>query len=230
MDLNPHAFTAPSSDYELANHVVNTNARLLVMSTAWFTNQRDQKEEKGGQGREDTKETDSEPEWETLEYWISRLKPVIEKGVKVDDEDAKLVIVVIANRMGVESGALVACDLEAVKAPSVENHDDSANNGGWIHAINGPAGLNPSQPSGPALQSSSIYAPIRSSAPSSQPILPQPRPKNTPSFSPWSAITTGPKLVVPGPPSVRYAGTSTVLLLGPNGKIRVCDLMGREEE
>ena len=142
MDLNPHAFVAPFSAYEVATHVQKSNAQLLLVSTAWLSDKLGDDVERG-EGKKE-----GEPYWETLSYWITRLGPLLGREERAESEegremdvrigedgnegrngneeaavgaikahDARTTLVVIANRVGEEPGGLVPCDLETVKVP-----------------------------------------------------------------------------------------------------------------
>ncbi|RYO96064.1 hypothetical protein DL764_007543 [Monosporascus ibericus] len=92
MDLNPYRFEAPWSAFEFAFHVLDIHANVVIMSMAWLT-------------REDAREFSrlpKEPDMDTLTYWVRRLEPLIRS--ESDDE----IIVIFANRTGVESDAVYA--------------------------------------------------------------------------------------------------------------------------
>ncbi|KAH6611147.1 nitrilase cyanide hydratase and apolipo n-acyltransferase [Trichoderma cornu-damae] len=92
MDLNPYKFEAPWNKFEFGQHVLDSGARLVVVSMAWLTN-------------EDPQEflsTPLEPDSTTLLYWVSRLEPLIRAGSNQE------VIVVFANRCGTEGEATYA--------------------------------------------------------------------------------------------------------------------------
>ncbi|RYP61359.1 hypothetical protein DL770_009807 [Monosporascus sp. CRB-9-2] len=92
MDLNPYRFEAPWSAFEFAFHVLDVRANVVIMSMAWLT-------------REDAREFSrlpKEPDMDTLTYWVRRLEPLIRS--ESDDE----IIVIFANRTGVESDAVYA--------------------------------------------------------------------------------------------------------------------------
>jgi protein N-terminal amidase len=86
MDLNPHKFQAPWTDYEFASHAIVSNAEVLILSMAWLTNL----------SRAAIKEGKEEPDMDTLMYWMERLKPLV--------MGEREVIVVCANRCGEEVG------------------------------------------------------------------------------------------------------------------------------
>ncbi len=97
MDLNPERFVAPWHAYELASHVLFTEATLLIASNAWLT-RLDRDQLFGKEERE-------VPDWDTLGYWAERLKPLSEADTET--------LVIISNRVGAEAGEVRACDLDA---------------------------------------------------------------------------------------------------------------------
>lgn len=91
MDLNPHHFLppGPSSRTSLTAHVLSTNSRMLVLSTAWLTHL-------SASALADNPER---PDMDTLSYWFEMLMPLINH-----DED---VTCVFANRCGEEPGKVM---------------------------------------------------------------------------------------------------------------------------
>jgi len=92
MDLNPYKFEAPWSAWEFAHHVLHVEANLVTLSMAWLT-------------REDPRSfsrAPSEPDMETLAYWLGRLEPLIRA------EAVGEIIVVFANRCGTEEEVVYA--------------------------------------------------------------------------------------------------------------------------
>ena len=83
MDLNPNAFTAPWSSYELATHTLLSHSQLLIISMAWCTHE-----------PTSLPSNSSDIHLESMSYWISRLKPLIDAEEEI--------VVVIANRCGME--------------------------------------------------------------------------------------------------------------------------------
>ncbi|KAL7797609.1 carbon-nitrogen hydrolase [Trichoderma ceciliae] len=92
MDLNPYKFEAPWNRFEFGQHVLDSGARLVIVSMAWLTNEDAQQ----------FMSTPLEPDSMTLLYWVSRLEPLIR--AKSNQE----VIVVFANRCGTEGEATYA--------------------------------------------------------------------------------------------------------------------------
>lgn len=92
MDINPYKFEARWTDWEFAHHVLHRGANLVILSMAWLT-----RENYNLYSR-----TPREPDLDTLGYWIARLEPLIR------DEEEGEIIVVIANRAGVEDDAVYA--------------------------------------------------------------------------------------------------------------------------
>ncbi|KFY07287.1 hypothetical protein V492_07298 [Pseudogymnoascus sp. VKM F-4246] len=92
MDLNPYKFEAPWSAWEFAYHILHRQANIAIIAMAWVT-------------REDARSysrTPKEPDMETLAYWVARLEPLIRC------EDDGEIIIVLANRTGVEGDAVFA--------------------------------------------------------------------------------------------------------------------------
>ncbi|PVH78586.1 carbon-nitrogen hydrolase [Cadophora sp. DSE1049] len=92
MDLNPYKFEAPWSAWEFAHHVLHVEANLVILSMAWLT-------------REDSRSfsrAPSEPDMETLAYWLGRLEPLIRA------EAVGEIIVIFANRCGTEEEVVYA--------------------------------------------------------------------------------------------------------------------------
>ncbi|OBT99222.1 Carbon-nitrogen hydrolase [Pseudogymnoascus verrucosus] len=92
MDLNPYKFEAPWSAWEFAYHILHRQANIAIIAMAWVT-------------REDARSysrTPKEPDMETLAYWVARLEPLIRC------EDDGEIIIVLANRTGVEGDAVYA--------------------------------------------------------------------------------------------------------------------------
>ncbi|KAG9255378.1 hydrolase, carbon-nitrogen family protein [Emericellopsis atlantica] len=92
MDLNPCQFKAPWHAFEFAFHVLEHQSNLVVLSMAWMTAQ---------DGRSFSR-MPQEPDVETLMYWVTRLEPLIRAE---EDEE---IIVVFANRSGIEDDAIYA--------------------------------------------------------------------------------------------------------------------------
>ena len=127
MDLNPQYFTAPWRKYELATHTLETKASMLVVSTAWMTRLpsifdntdestplhtpiQPSSKSPTHQGAALCCALDSSniPDHDSFSYWLERLSPLV-----TAERD---VLVVVANRIGVESGIVRGCNLEAIKA------------------------------------------------------------------------------------------------------------------
>ncbi|KFY58982.1 hypothetical protein V496_05882 [Pseudogymnoascus sp. VKM F-4515 (FW-2607)] len=92
MDLNPYKFESPWSAWEFAYHILHRQANIAIIAMAWVT-------------REDARSysrTPKEPDMETLAYWVARLEPLIRC------EDDGEIIIVLANRTGVEGDAVYA--------------------------------------------------------------------------------------------------------------------------
>ncbi|KFZ01427.1 hypothetical protein V501_10003 [Pseudogymnoascus sp. VKM F-4519 (FW-2642)] len=92
MDLNPYKFESAWNAWEFAYHIVHVEAQVAIVSMAWLT-----REEAGPYG-----EHPKEPDMETLAYWVARLEPLVRR------EQEGEIIVVLANRTGVEGDAVYA--------------------------------------------------------------------------------------------------------------------------
>ncbi|KAH8752285.1 carbon-nitrogen hydrolase [Diaporthe sp. PMI_573] len=82
----PYKFKTPLHAFEFAFHVLDTRANVVIISMAWYSD-------------EDPKtfsRLPQEPDFDTLNYWVQRLGPVIR--AEVNEET----IVVFCNRAGVE--------------------------------------------------------------------------------------------------------------------------------
>ncbi|KAI5865647.1 carbon-nitrogen hydrolase [Durotheca rogersii] len=92
MDINPYKFQAPWHQFEFAVHVLDIAANVVILSMAWLTNE--------SQQVFSTKP--AEPDLDTLMYWVTRLEPLIRY------ESEEEIIVIIANRTGIEDEAVYA--------------------------------------------------------------------------------------------------------------------------
>jgi protein N-terminal amidase len=98
MDLN----TLPGSPwssledgpYELASYALHQKTRLLILANNWLLSE--QPKAPGDDGKHD---------WNTLEYWAARLRPLWARGEGGGEEEkGEETIVVVCNRSGVENG------------------------------------------------------------------------------------------------------------------------------
>lgn len=85
-DNSPYKFETPWHKFEFAHHALDCDARLVIVSMAWITQEEARLFSRMPQ----------EPDMNTLMYWITRLEPIIR--TESDEE----VIVVFANRTGTE--------------------------------------------------------------------------------------------------------------------------------
>jgi predicted amidohydrolase len=90
MDLNPYKFEAKWTKFEFGNHALQARARVVVVSMAWLTRL----------NADDVMRRPDEPDHNTLNYWIERLKPLFGP----EGAENKM-IVVCANRTGEEGAA-----------------------------------------------------------------------------------------------------------------------------
>lgn len=103
MDINPYKFEAPWTAFEFANRVLDSQSQLVIVSMAWLTHA----------SREELDALDGAPEMQSLNYWLQRLRPLLEKKMQhardLDGQTAgtnadipKKVVIVFANRAGEE--------------------------------------------------------------------------------------------------------------------------------
>ena len=90
MDINPYKFLAPYTAYEFATHVLESGAKLVILSTAWLTLL--EPEELSSLARK--------PDMDTFQYWIRRFWPF----VSGENWDGGEIVIVFANRSGEEEG------------------------------------------------------------------------------------------------------------------------------
>jgi protein N-terminal amidase len=91
MDLNAQSssWSLDEGPYELAQHVLDTKADTLLLLNAWL--------DSGANNEEDT-------DWQTLNYWAARLRPLWHADGSQSTSARKAVTVVVCNRSGVEEG------------------------------------------------------------------------------------------------------------------------------
>ncbi|KAF1981026.1 carbon-nitrogen hydrolase [Aulographum hederae CBS 113979] len=92
MDINPYKFLAPWKDYEFCAHAMAAQSPLITVSMAWLTRLE----------AEEITELPLQPDRETLTYWLERFWPLKERAGE------EPVIIVCANRCGVEGAAVYA--------------------------------------------------------------------------------------------------------------------------
>ena len=218
MDMNPQYFTASWKDYELANYTLKNRAPLLVISTAWLTRLPPAGEDISNESHESVKgyrsccspSTASQPDLDSFSYWIDRLSPLLDA-----DRDT---LVVVANRVGVEPGAVRSCDLEnpprrifgeSNRSQSHESRDSKTEK--QKEVLESHPGAEPAAPKDaddkPATESSKKDRLEEFTRPI------------THDDSTRNIVTT----------FAHYAGTSAVFTLG-HGKIHIWGLLGRGEE
>lgn len=101
MDINPHKFTAPWTAYEFANHCLQAQAKLVVLSMAWLTRLSDVEIVDRG----------DQPDLDTLGYWIERFSPLLAPRSIQNSGENEEVIVIFANRSGAEGTAPLIGDV-----------------------------------------------------------------------------------------------------------------------
>ncbi|OAT13256.1 N-terminal amidase [Blastomyces gilchristii SLH14081] len=117
MDINPYKFLAPWTVYEFATHVLASGARLVLLPMAWLTLLKPGELGEGeGEGERERGEEEKlalarRPDMETFRYWLLRFWPLVRAAGKGEREgegegqgEAGMVILVFANRVGVEEG------------------------------------------------------------------------------------------------------------------------------
>jgi hypothetical protein len=92
MMASPYKFEAAWSAWEFAYHILHRQANIAIISMAWLTRE----------NARSYSRTPKEPDMDTLAYWVARLEPLI----RCEDEGE--IIVVLANRTGVEGDAVYA--------------------------------------------------------------------------------------------------------------------------
>jgi protein N-terminal amidase len=97
MDINPYKFLSRWTDYEFASHVLSARTPLVVVNMAWLTRLTPQ----------ELTELPLRPDEETFAYWIERFQPLLEADGRTG-EDAGPIVVVCANRCGIEGNACFA--------------------------------------------------------------------------------------------------------------------------
>ncbi|KAF2434892.1 carbon-nitrogen hydrolase [Tothia fuscella] len=97
MDINPYKFLSDWSSYEFASHVLQARTPLVVVNMAWLTRLTPQ----------ELTELPLRPDEETFTYWIGRFQPLLEANVRMG-EDVGPIVVVCANRCGIEGSACYA--------------------------------------------------------------------------------------------------------------------------
>jgi protein N-terminal amidase len=87
---SPYKFKAPWIEFEFACHILETGAKLAIMSMAWSTRHY----------HHAYTNNPEDPDLDALIYWAERLEPVIRQDFLGE------IIVVLANRCGSEGDAL----------------------------------------------------------------------------------------------------------------------------
>jgi protein N-terminal amidase len=83
MDVNPYQFKTDFNEFEWATFQVNHKSKILLLSDAWLKPDNDTR-------------TDATIVFETIQYWATRMSPLIKSSVETD------IIVCISNRIGIE--------------------------------------------------------------------------------------------------------------------------------
>jgi protein N-terminal amidase len=92
MDLNSRTreWSIEDGPYELADYCLANNTRLLVLLNAWLYSPMDDDSDRVA--------------WYTIDYWITRLRPLWEKKENTNLTCCEETIVVVCNRSGEEAG------------------------------------------------------------------------------------------------------------------------------
>ncbi|KAH9827327.1 Carbon-nitrogen hydrolase [Teratosphaeria destructans] len=111
MDINPYRFAAPWSAYEFASSMLEGQARIVILSMAWLTRLMPG----------EVKVEPDRPDMETVAYWLERFHPFLSRAssnpVAVDGhappaEGPEPIVVVFANRCGIEGNKIGAMHIE----------------------------------------------------------------------------------------------------------------------
>ncbi|OJD38823.1 carbon-nitrogen hydrolase [Diplodia corticola] len=93
MDINPQKFLAPWDAYEFARAALQADSPIIALNMAWLTRQT----------ADEVAAQRADPDGETLAYWLERFFPLIDAASRRPP-----IILVMANRCGVEGGAVYA--------------------------------------------------------------------------------------------------------------------------
>lgn len=96
MDINPHKFLAPWDAYEFAHSCLAAQSPIVALSMAWLTRQTP----------DELAAAPADADRETLAYWLERFYPLLD--LRSRPRDAPPVILIMANRCGVEGGVAYA--------------------------------------------------------------------------------------------------------------------------
>lgn len=98
MDLNPDrlatAWSLEDGPYEVADHCVRTKTNVLLLLNSWLLSP-----------QASTPVEDDDNDWDTLEYWAARLRPLwVEDPGRDLSLEPRETVVVVCNRSGEENG------------------------------------------------------------------------------------------------------------------------------
>ncbi|KAF2199671.1 carbon-nitrogen hydrolase [Delitschia confertaspora ATCC 74209] len=98
MDINPYKFTAPWTDYEFCNAAIDSASPLVCVSMAWLAQLTP----------EELRDKPLEADFATVAYWVERFQPFVERAKERGEENSMPVVIVLANRCGMEKGVCYA--------------------------------------------------------------------------------------------------------------------------
>ena len=99
MDFNNYRFQSDFNEFEYANYQLNQSTQLISASMAWLLSPNDGDEDEYTQN-------DDKPRMDTLNYWVLRLKPLLQSKNRV--------IIAISNRTGNDFKTTRFCGSSAV--------------------------------------------------------------------------------------------------------------------
>lgn len=116
MDINPYKFAAPWDAYEFANHIIANETGLVVLSMAWLSVAAGASEDTVDKAKAELQESPLAPQTDTLSYWAARFQPLVDRMAE------KQVVLVMANRTGVENDACYAGSSTVMRIRQGEVH------------------------------------------------------------------------------------------------------------
>jgi len=117
MDLNvfpPNNWVLEDGPYELANHVIASETKVLVLLNSWLDSEKGRAPldhlatNSAEEEEEEEEEEEAEADWSTSKYWAARLRPLWVSEVPAGGKEGDETVVVICNRTGKENGITFA--------------------------------------------------------------------------------------------------------------------------